>query len=73
MNRLCIALLAGGWSREREVSLRSGQAVYEALDKDKYHVVLYDPCTDLQALFEARKQITLALILLHGRFGEDGC
>jgi len=73
MNRLCVALLAGGWSREREVSLRSGQAVYEALDKDKYQVVLYDPCTDLQALFEARKQITLALILLHGRFGEDGC
>jgi D-alanine-D-alanine ligase len=73
MNRLRIALLAGGWSRERKVSLRSGQAVYEALDKAKYHVLLYDPCTDLQALFEARKQITLALILLHGRFGEDGC
>jgi len=72
MRRKKIALLAGGWSGEREVSLKSGRAVYSALDKGKYDVTMYDPRDDLQALVEAKKEIDLALILLHGRFGEDG-
>ncbi len=72
MRRKKIALLAGGWSGEREVSLKSGRAVYSALDKGKYEVTTYDPRDDLQALMDAKEEIDLAVILLHGRLGEDG-
>lgn len=71
-NHIRIAVLAGGWSREREVSLKSGRAVYEALDREKYSVVLYDPRDDLGVLIRKKSEIDLAFILLHGRFGEDG-
>ncbi|MFH1953781.1 MAG: D-alanine--D-alanine ligase [Pseudomonadota bacterium] len=73
MEKLRIALLAGGWSGEREISLMSGEAVYKALDKSKYLVSRYDPRDDLATLIEKRKTIDLAFILLHGKFGEDGC
>ncbi len=72
MRRKKIALLAGGWSGEREISLKSGRAVYSALDKGKYEVTMYDPRDDLQVLMDAKEEIDLAVILLHGRFGEDG-
>ena len=67
-----IALLTGGWSGERDVSIKSGDAVYKALDKDRYNVTRYDPRDDLESLIRARKDIDLAFILLHGKFGEDG-
>ena len=72
MKKVRIAVLAGGWSSEREISLKSGGAVFNALDKNKYDVTLYDPRDEIEALFRARREIDLALILLHGRFGEDG-
>jgi D-alanine-D-alanine ligase len=72
MKRVRIAVLAGGWSSEREVSLRSGEAVFNALDKNRYDVIMYDPRDDLESLFRAKNEIDLAFILLHGRFGEDG-
>ncbi|MFH1241585.1 MAG: D-alanine--D-alanine ligase, partial [Pseudomonadota bacterium] len=71
-DRLRLALLAGGWSREREVSLRSGEAVYKALNKERYDVIRYDPKYDLKGLTEAKGDIDLAFILLHGKLGEDG-
>jgi D-alanine-D-alanine ligase len=67
-----IALLAGGISSEREVSLNSGQQVYQALDKEKYGVRRYDPQTDLPRLVADASQIDAALIILHGPYGEDG-
>lgn len=70
--KLRIAVLAGGWSGEREVSIKSGNAVFEALDRDKYLVTRYDPRDDLNALIRHAREIDLAFILLHGRFGEDG-
>ncbi len=73
MSRIKIALLSGGWSQEREVSLKSGETVCSALDKEKYLVTVYDPLKDLQALIRAKGEIDLAVILLHGRLGEDGC
>jgi D-alanine-D-alanine ligase len=73
MKKLRIALLAGGWSGEREVSLNSGASVYRALDKVKYEVKKYDPRDDLHALINDRKEIDLAFVLLHGKYGEDGC
>jgi D-alanine-D-alanine ligase len=67
-----IALLAGGWSGERDVSIKSGDAVYKALNKDRYNVTMYDPRDDLESLIRSRNDIDLAFILLHGKFGEDG-
>jgi D-alanine-D-alanine ligase len=43
MKKLTIALLSGGISSERDVSLSSGQKVYEALDKTRYDILRYDP------------------------------
>jgi len=72
MRRIRIALLAGGWSGEREVSLKSGKAIYNALDKRKYDVFTCDPRDELHALMEAKEEIDLAFNLLHGKYGEDG-
>jgi len=70
--KINIALLAGGYSNERKVSLDSGDTVYCALDKGKYNIIRYDPRDDLKLLFDQRSNIDLALILLHGSLGEDG-
>jgi D-alanine-D-alanine ligase len=67
-----IALLSGGISSERDVSLKSGEQVFQALDKDKYHVERYDPKTDLARLVADADRIDAALIILHGPYGEDG-
>jgi D-alanine-D-alanine ligase len=72
MKKLRIALLSGGISSEREVSLNSGNQVFEALDKEKYDVVRYDPKNDLKKLVIEAEEIDAALIILHGPFGEDG-
>jgi D-alanine-D-alanine ligase len=67
-----IALLCGGISSEREVSLKSGEQVLQSLDKSKYEVRRYDTQTDLPKLVAEAKQIDAALIILHGPYGEDG-
>ncbi len=67
-----IAVLAGGWSAERDVSLKSGRAVYNALDREKYLVTMFDPRDELGRLFESREEIDLAFNMLHGKIGEDG-
>jgi D-alanine-D-alanine ligase len=72
MSKKCIALIAGGISSEREVSLNSGRQVYEALDKDKYDILNYDPKTDIPRLVTDAHRIDCALIILHGPYGEDG-
>ena len=69
---MTIALLSGGISSEREVSIASGGQVYEALDREKYDVIRYDPKSDLPRLIEDSPKIDAALIILHGPFGEDG-
>lgn len=72
MKKLTIALLSGGMSPERDVSLNGGDQVIDALDKDKYTVIRYDPKTDLGRLVEDAHKIDMALIILHGLYGEDG-
>ncbi len=72
MEKMTIALLSGGISSEREVSLNSGDQVYEALDKEKYNILRYDPKTDLIRLVQDAPNIDAALIILHGPYGEDG-
>ena len=68
-----IAVLLGGSSSEREVSLKSGQEVINAMDSERYQVVALDPSTDLLRLVELAPKLDAALIMLHGPGGEDGC
>ncbi|MFD0928361.1 D-alanine--D-alanine ligase [Methylophilus glucosoxydans] len=64
-----VAVLFGGRSGEREVSLKSGSAVLAALQRQGVDAHAFDPASqDLSAL----KQFDRAFIALHGRFGEDG-
>jgi D-alanine-D-alanine ligase len=72
MPRLRVALLGGGRSAEREVSLKSAEQVDKALDQEKYEVRRYDPRDDLARLVADAAKIDVALIILHGRYGEDG-
>jgi D-alanine-D-alanine ligase len=72
MRKLTVALLSGGISSEREVSLHGGDQIFEALDKEKYSILRYDPKTDLQRLISDASRIDVAFINLHGPLGEDG-
>jgi D-alanine-D-alanine ligase len=66
-----IAVLMGGLSAEREISLRTGRAVLNALQEAGYQAVGIDAGRDLPARL-AEERIEVAFIALHGRFGEDG-
>lgn len=72
MAKLRLALIAGGVSAEREVSLRGAAGVEQALNRDRYEVVRYDPATDLARIAADAANIDAAFILLHGVHGEDG-
>jgi len=72
--KIKIALLSGGVSGERGVSLKTGEKIFEALNKKKYKVLRYDPKTDLKKFFNdcLAKKFNLVFPALHGPFGEDG-
>lgn len=70
--KLRIALIAGGVSGEREVSLSGAAGVSKALDPEKFIVSRYDPATDLAQLAADARKLDFAFILLHGLYGEDG-
>ncbi len=67
-----IAILSGGFSCEREISLMSGKAVKKALDSLSYNAIEIDVDSNIA---EKLKKINpgLAFIALHGPYGEDGC
>ena len=67
-----VGVLMGGLSAEREVSLRSGKACAEALEKKGYIVVRIDVQKDVAKRL-ADEGIEVAFNALHGRWGEDGC
>jgi D-alanine-D-alanine ligase len=66
-----VAVLMGGWSAEREVSLRSGRACAEALEAQGYRVTRIDVGRDIATVLQTLKP-DAALNVLHGRPGEDG-
>jgi len=67
-----VAVLMGGWSAEREISLSSGKAVAAALVDEGYRVSAIDVGRDIAArLTEAAPEVCFNA--LHGRLGEDGC
>jgi len=72
MSKINLALLSGGISSEREVSIKGGDQVFEALDKAKYTITRYDPKFDLERLVSDASELDFALIILHGPYGEDG-
>jgi len=61
----------GGWSVEREISLKTGQAVYAALIRKGYGATRIDVNASLPFNLRARK-VQIAFLALHGRGGEDG-
>lgn len=71
-NKINVAVILGGRSPEREISLLSGNAVFNALDRRKYNVEKYDPRTDITRLASDADRIDFAFIALHGLYGEDG-
>jgi len=66
-----VAVLMGGWSSEREISLRSGKACADALERKGYRVARVDVGRDI-ALVLTQLQPDVALNVLHGCPGEDG-
>ncbi|MCH7987565.1 MAG: D-alanine--D-alanine ligase [Planctomycetes bacterium] len=71
LNSLRIAVLSGGDSAERDISLQSGSAVEDALRACGHHVTHVDPSeTDLKIL--DWRDYDVAFLALHGAFGEDG-
>ncbi len=65
-----VAVLYGGRSSEREVSLNTGRGCAEALRSRGYDVAVIDVGLDVA---EQLRGTAAAFIALHGRFGEDGC
>ena len=67
-----IGVLMGGLSAERDVSLKSGMAVHQALLACGYDSTAIDVCHDVAEVLR-RERIEVAFVALHGRYGEDGC
>ena len=73
-----IIVLTGGFSNEREVALRSGKGVFEALKKRGYkNIELFDleNQDSIKELINKhqKQQYDLAFLTTHGKYGEDGC
>src|SRR6476660_369398 len=66
-----VAVLMGGWSAERDVSLRSGKACADAAERVGYRVSRVDVGRDIAAVL-AKLKPDVALNMLHGCPGEDG-
>ncbi|ABS28066.1 D-alanine--D-alanine ligase [Anaeromyxobacter sp. Fw109-5] len=67
-----VAVLYGGRSSEREVSLRTGAACADALRARGHDVTLVDVDAELPARLRELR-VDVAFVALHGRWGEDGC
>lgn len=70
-NKHKVAILMGGFSSEREISLKSGQAIWKALHRNNINAMIFDPkFRPLTQLID--EKITRVFVALHGAFGEDG-
>ncbi len=67
-----VALLAGGKSSEREVSLKGAEAVKQALLELGHKVEFFDTAFDLPKLAQRAKEFDVAFLCVHGPGGEDG-
>lgn len=73
-NKIRVAVLGGGISNEREVSLSTAKQVMENLEAEKFISSFYDTKTDLPKLFSVARDrgVDVAFVALHGKGGEDG-
>ena len=66
-----VGVIMGGVSSEKEVSIMTGEEMIEHLDQNKYEIVpIY--LENKEGLVEKVKNLDIALLALHGIFGEDG-
>ncbi len=73
MKNIHVAVLLGGWSGEREVSLNSGEQIACATEELGYKVTRVDVTRDLKRLIaQLTPKPDVALNILHGQWGEDG-
>ncbi len=70
--KLNVAVLMGGKSSERDISLISAKEVIKYLDKSKYNIFKYDTAKDVEKIVKDRNKIDVAMPILHGLGGEDG-
>src|SRR3990172_2848926 len=66
-----VAVMMGGLSREREISLKTGKAILKALTEKGYTATPIDVGDDLAEKL-IKEKVECAFLALHGRFGEDG-
>jgi D-alanine-D-alanine ligase len=66
-----IGVIMGGWSSEREISLRSGKNVYQSLKRQGFNTVRIDIGRNFDEQIRQAK-IDIAFVILHGKPGEDG-
>ena len=67
-----ILILAGGYSKEKEISIKTAKSVFRELNKDKkYNIKVVNPDGNFVEVLRKFKPNTV-LNLLHGRYGEDG-
>ena len=66
-----ILILAGGYSKEREISLNTAKSVYlELVNNTNYKLKIFEP--DGNFVKNLKNEPNIVLNLLHGRYGEDG-
>lgn len=66
-----VGVIMGGVSSEKQVSIMTGEEMMEHLDKNKYEIVPIH-LENKEGLVEKVKDLDIALLALHGKFGEDG-
>ena len=66
-----IGVIMGGWSSEREISLRSGENVHQSLKRQGFNALKIDINRNFAQQIKNAK-IDIAFIILHGKPGEDG-
>lgn len=69
---LNVAVLGGGTSSERNVSLKSSKKVFEKLDESKYKKKFFDFPADLKKFLKDYKKFDVVMPVFHGSGGEDG-
>lgn len=67
-----VVVVMGGLSSEREVSINSGEAVFNALDRNKYEVFKLIIDDSMDVVNKMPENVDFALLMLHGKYGEDG-
>ncbi len=72
MHQKRVGVLMGGMSAEREISIKTGEAIFEALEERGHEVVKIFVDRDIDRVLR-QTPIDVAFIALHGTWGEDGC